>query len=153
MYAVTSLSRFNIRPFTSNMPAANRVLQYLKSHAEFGLHFTSSGHGIRIGIDMGKSIVRDMDSNWANDGTDRKSHGGRVFVASNTSVLWESQKHSFIPMSTVKGAFITCSEASRVVLAMGPGNLQVVRVWIRKTVQCCMTSTEEPEPLHVGRPN
>jgi hypothetical protein len=34
-YAVAALSRYNSRPFTSHMTAAKRVLQYLKSTADF----------------------------------------------------------------------------------------------------------------------
>jgi hypothetical protein len=34
-YAVAAISRYNSRPFTSHMTAAKRVLQYLKSTADF----------------------------------------------------------------------------------------------------------------------
>jgi len=37
-YAVAALSRYNSRPFTCHMTAAKRVLQYLKSTADFRLH-------------------------------------------------------------------------------------------------------------------
>jgi len=64
-YAVAALSRYNPRPFTSHMTAAKRVLQYLKSTADFRLHFN--------GIDIGNSLVGYSDSDWANDSADRKS--------------------------------------------------------------------------------
>ena len=41
-YVVAALSRYNLRPFTSHITAAKRVLQYLKSTADFRLHFTTS---------------------------------------------------------------------------------------------------------------
>jgi len=68
-YAVAALSRYNSRPFTSHMSAARRVLQYLKSTADFRLHFNGNG----IGIDIGNSLVGYSESDWANDSADRKS--------------------------------------------------------------------------------
>ena len=94
------------------MPAAKRVLQYLKSTADFRLHFNSNGNGISINI--GNGLVGYLDSDWANDGTDRKSWGGNVFFASNGgAVSWQSRKQSLITMSTLKAEFIACLEASR----------------------------------------
>jgi len=61
------------------MTAAKRVLQYLKSTADFRLHFNSNSNGIGIGIgngigisngigiDIGNSLVGYSDSDWAND--------------------------------------------------------------------------------------
>jgi len=116
-YAVTALSRYNSRPFTSHMTAAKRVLQYLKSTADFRLHFNSNGNGIGIsngiGIDIGNSLVGYSDSDWANDSADRKSQGGHVLPASNGgAVSWQSWKQSLIAMSTLEAEFIACSEAS-----------------------------------------
>jgi len=87
------------------MTAAKRVLQYLKSNADFRLHFN--------GIDIGNSLVRYSHSDWANDSADRKSQGGQVFFASNGAISWQSQKQSLIAMSTLEAKFITCLEASR----------------------------------------
>jgi hypothetical protein len=109
-YAVAALSRYNSRPFTSHMTAAERVLQYLKSTADFRLHF--NGNGICIGIDFGNSLIGYPDSNWANDSADRKSQGGHVFLASNGAISWQSRKQSLIAMSTLKAEFIPCSEVS-----------------------------------------
>jgi hypothetical protein len=89
------------------MTAAKRVLQYLKSTADFRLHFTG------IGIEIGNSLVGYSDSDWANDSADRKSQGGHVFLASNGAVSWQSRKQSLIAMSTLEAEFIACSEASR----------------------------------------
>jgi len=117
LYAVAALSRYNSRPFTSHMTAATRVLQYLKSTANFRLHFTGNGIGIGIGIginiNIGNSLVGYSDSDWANDSADRKSQGGHVFLASNGAVSWQSRKQGLIAMSTLEAEFIACSEASR----------------------------------------
>jgi hypothetical protein len=63
------------------MTAAKRVLQYLKSTADYRLHFTGNG------IDIGNTLVGYSDSDWANDSADRKSKGGHVFLGSNAAVL------------------------------------------------------------------
>jgi hypothetical protein len=68
-----ALCRYNSRPFTSHMIAANRVLQYLNATAYFRLHFNGNGNG-------NDGIVGFTDSDWANDSTDRKSQGGHVIV-------------------------------------------------------------------------
>jgi hypothetical protein len=117
-YAVAALSRYNSRPFTTHMTAAKRVLQYLKSTADFRLHFNSIGNGIGIsngiGIDIGNSLVGYSDSDLANDSADHKSQGGHVLLASNGgAVSWQSRKKSLIAMSTLEAEFIACSEASR----------------------------------------
>jgi len=123
IHEVAALSRYNSRPFTSHMTAAKRVLQYLKSTADFRLHFTGNGIGIGIGIsigigigidiDIGNSLAGCSDSDWANDSADRKSQGGHVFLASNGAVSWQSRKQGLIAMSTLEAEFIACSEDSR----------------------------------------
>ena len=42
-FAVAALCRYNSRPFNSHLTAAKTVLQYLKSTANFRLHFSSTG--------------------------------------------------------------------------------------------------------------
>jgi hypothetical protein len=107
-YKVAALSRYNLWPFTGYMTTAKRLLQYLKSTSNFGLHF----NGNRIGIDIGNSLVGYSDSDWANDSASRKSQGGHVFLASNAAILWQSRKQTLIAVSTLEAEFIACSNAS-----------------------------------------
>jgi len=62
-FAVAALCRYNSRPFTSHLTAAKRVLQYLKSTADFRLHFNSTGSN--------DQLTSYTDSDWANDSADR----------------------------------------------------------------------------------
>jgi len=103
------------------MTTAKRLLQYLKSTANFRLHFNGIGNGIdigidigiHIGIDIGNSLIGYSDSDWANDGADRKSQGGHVFLTSNGAISWQSWKQSLIAMTTLEAKIITCSEVSK----------------------------------------
>jgi hypothetical protein len=76
-FAVAALCRYNSHPFTSHLTAANRVLQYLKSTADFPLHFSSTGSNDQL------TGYTDLD--WANDSADCKSQGGHVFSATELS--------------------------------------------------------------------
>jgi len=112
LYAVAALAEYNSRQFTSHMPAAKRVLQYLESTADFGLELTSNGIGIGIGTAIDNSLVGYFDSDWANDSADPKSQGGHVILSSNGAISWQSRKQSLIAMSPLEAEFIACSEAS-----------------------------------------
>jgi len=104
-FPVAALCRYNSRPFTSHLTAAKRVLQYLKSTANFRLHFSSSSST--------DQLTGYTDSDWANDSADRKSQRGHVFLLSNEAVSWQSRKQDPIAMSTLKARYIACSEGSR----------------------------------------
>jgi len=104
-FAVAAICQYNSCPFASHLTAAKRVLQYLKSTADFRLHFSSTGSNDQL------TGYTDLD--WANDSADRKSQCGHVFLLSNGAVSWQSRKQDLIAMSTVEAEYISCSERSR----------------------------------------
>jgi len=106
-FAVAALCRYNSCPFTSHLTAAKRVLQYLKSTADFRLHCSSSSTG------SNDQLTGYTDSDWANDSADHKSQGGHVFLLSNGAGSWQSRKQDLIAMSTVEAEYIACSKGSR----------------------------------------
>jgi hypothetical protein len=106
-FAVPALCRYNSRPFTSHLTTARRVLQYLKSTANFRLHFSSSSTGCNDQL-TGYTV-----SDWANDSADRKSQGGPISLLSNGAVTWQSRKQDLIAMLTLAAEYITCSDGSR----------------------------------------
>jgi hypothetical protein len=57
-FAVAALCRYNSRPFTSHLTTAKSVLQYLKSTADFRLHFSSTGSNDQLTGYNGKSANR-----------------------------------------------------------------------------------------------
>jgi hypothetical protein len=104
-FADAALSRYNSWPFTHHMTAGKRVLQYLKSTANFRLHFNGNDMGIRIGID--NRLVGYPDSDWANDSADHMSQGGLVFLANNGGAIsWQTRKQALITWSTLEAQFI-----------------------------------------------
>ena len=111
------------------------MLWYHKSTADFRLHFN--------GIDIGNSLVWDSDSDWANDSADRKPQGGQVFLASNRTISWQSQKRSLIAMSTPKAEFIACSSAK---------NISVRAEWLRQSGRAPSEPSETPRWQTTPRP-
>jgi hypothetical protein len=67
-FAVTALYRYNSCPFTSHFTAANWILQYPKSKANFGLHLSSSSSA-----NSNDQRTRYTHSDWANNSADHKS--------------------------------------------------------------------------------
>jgi hypothetical protein len=106
-FPVTAICPYNSRPFTSHLTAANRVLQYLISTADFRLHFSSSSTG------SNDQLTGYRDSDWANDSADCKSPGGHIFLLNNGAVLWQSRKQDLIAMSTHQAEYIACSNGFR----------------------------------------
>jgi len=111
-FAVAALCRYNSRPFTSHLTAAKGVLQYLKSSADFRLHFSSTGSNDQL-TGSNDQLTGYTDSDWANDSADRKCQGGHVFLLSNGAVSWQSRKQDLIAMSTLEAEYIACSDSSR----------------------------------------
>jgi len=104
-FAVAALCQHNSPPFTSHLTAAQRVLHYLKSTADFELHFSTS-------TGSNDQLTGYTDSDWANDSADHKSAGDHVFLLSNRAVSWQSPRQDVIAMSTLKAGYIICSEGS-----------------------------------------
>jgi len=106
-FVVAALCRYNSRLFTSHLHAAKRVLQYLKSTANFRLHFSSSSS-----TNSNNRLTGYTNSDWANDSADHQSQGGDVFLLSNGAVSWQSRKQHLTTMSTLKAKYIARSEGS-----------------------------------------
>jgi len=104
-FAVAALCRYNSRHFSRHLTAAKRVFRYLKSTANFRLHFSSTGSN--------DELTGYMDSDWANDSADHKSPGGHVFLPRNGAVSWQSRKLHLFARSTLEAVYITCSEGPR----------------------------------------
>jgi hypothetical protein len=105
-FAVSALSRYSTRPFTSHLTAAKRVLRYLKGTADLKLVFPRSPTD-------SSPLVGYTDSDFAGDINGRKSQGGYIFKAYSGPVSWKSYKQSMVALSTTEAEYVACSEAAR----------------------------------------
>jgi hypothetical protein len=75
--------------------------------AAFELHFNGNWN-------LNDGIVRFTVSDWAWDGTDRKTQGGHVFLTccDGGDISCQSQEQDLIALSTLDADYIACSETS-----------------------------------------
>jgi len=105
-FAVSALSRYSSRPFTSHLTAAKRVLRYHKGTTDLKLVFPC--------IPVTPSpILGFTDSDFAGDINGRKSQRGYVFQVYHGPVTWKSYKQSMVALSTMEAKYVACSEATR----------------------------------------
>jgi hypothetical protein len=106
-YAVSVLSRYNSKPYTSQLTAAKRVLRYLKGTADAKLVFPG-----RASADI-PVLIGYTDSDYTMDRADRKSQGGYIFHTNGAPISWQSRKQRLVALSTTEAEYIACSEATR----------------------------------------
>ena len=92
------------------MAAAKRALLYLKATADFRLHFNGNGNG-----NGNDGVVGCMDFDLASDSTDRKSHGGHIYLMCHDggAISLQSRKQDLIALSTLEAKYIVYSKAFR----------------------------------------
>ena len=110
-FAVAALCRYTSRQFPSHLTAAKSVVQYLKSTADFRLHFSSMGSNDQP-TGSNDQLTGYTDVDWSNYSANRKSQVGHIFLLRNGAVTWHSRKQDLIAMSTVEAEYIACSEDS-----------------------------------------
>ena len=138
VYAVSALSRYNIKPFTTHMTAAKRVLRYLKHTADAKLVFPGPGKASgESGSDLNPAVlVGYTDSDFAGDMADRKSQGGYVFKAYGGPISWKSQKQPLVASSTTQAEYIACSEAAKKVQGLVQLHRDVTGDKVVPTIYC-----------------
>jgi len=114
-FSVTTLSRYNIQPLEMYATVAKRVLQYLKTTAEFRIHYRR--------LPNPTTIVGYLDCNWAVNLTTRKSVGRCVFGLGNVNVNnelvisglihWQAKSKRVVALATLEAEYIACSHATR----------------------------------------
>lgn len=102
-FAVSFLSQFNICHSKEQWLAAKRVLKYLKGTKNVGIMFKKSN----------SPVTGFVDSDWANDISDRKSYYGFIFLLANGPISWECQKQKTLALSSTEAEYIGISEATK----------------------------------------
>jgi hypothetical protein len=110
-FVVSRLSRYVARPAEKHWKSAMQVLRYLKGTRNFGTTYS--------GFKESPKLKGYVDSDYANDRTDRKSTYGSVFMLYGGPVAWVSRKQRSVSTSTTEAEYV----------ALCQGNKEAV--WIR----------------------
>jgi hypothetical protein len=102
-FAVNSVSRHVTKPTKELWKAIQRIIKYLKTTSEIGLHYKKSSFDIQGWC----------DSDYANDTTDRKSTTGWIFKLGENTISWKSRKQNSVSLSTTEAEYMAASDASK----------------------------------------
>jgi len=107
-----------------HVTAAKRVVRYLKTTAEFRIHYrqlTSYPQSPHNSPSI--NIIGYTDSDWAGNLTTRKSVRGCVFGLGHTNaneelvmsgmIHWQAKSQSVVAHSTLEAEYIACSHATQ----------------------------------------
>jgi len=109
---VAVLRQYNGRHFTSYLTTAKRVLQCLKSTANFRLHFSSSSS-----TGSHDQLIGYIDLDWANDSADCKSQGGHVFHLSKFSSPGQTMMSNTLLLPKASAKWNWCFRSTEIHMA------------------------------------
>ena len=127
-FAVTALAKFSAAPLQMHHTAAIRLLRYLRTTSNLGLHYHGFSSETRPDADPDLEIAEAdsstprlqgwTDSDWAGDTNERRSVGGFTFAYSNgrltgAPICWQSKRQTVVALSTLEAEFIAASNATR----------------------------------------
>jgi len=99
-YGVSLFNRYMVKPTTSHLVAAKRILRYVKGTGSYGIHYSKNQSDELIGY---------SDSDWSGDKDDRKSTASYVFMIGNAAFSWSSKKESVVALSSCEVEYIANS--------------------------------------------
>jgi len=105
-YGVSLISRYMVKPTTSHLIEAKRILRYMKGTCNLGIQYS------RNHKPFDQMIVGYSDSDLSGDKDDRKSTVAYVFMIGNAAFLWSSKKESVVALSSIKAEYIAASMAA-----------------------------------------
>ena len=91
-------------PHESHWKATKRILRYIRSTIQFGIHYSIGGKPLLIGF---------TNSDWADDPDDRKSTAGYVFSMGFGPVTWASKKKQAHTLSSAEAEYQAAVNTSR----------------------------------------
>ena len=104
-FAVSFMSRFNEINVEDHWTAVKRILRYIKHTLHVGLFYQG-----QVG---NHQITGYCDADLAGDITDSISTSGYLFLLSKGPIAWNSQKQSYVSMSTMESEYVSASEATK----------------------------------------
>jgi hypothetical protein len=105
-YTVGALGRHAATPGEEHERALERVFRYLQETKDWCLIFQRSTPEKHI-------LSGFVDSNWANELSDRSSTSGYVFKLANGAISWSSKKQSTIALSSAEAEYIAGAHAAK----------------------------------------
>jgi len=132
MQAIGHVARFQATPKESHIIVVKRILQYLKSIAEYSLWYPKGNDQV---------IQAYTYADWAGSFDDRKSTSGAAFYLGGCLVSWLSKKQSSISLSTVEVEYIKAATCCTQVLCMN------------QTLQDRQVNFDEPIPIFCDNTN
>ena len=124
--AVGALAKFNSSPHEAHLTAVKRVFRYLKETIKLHLSYEASD----------KDMEGYSDADWAADSEDKRSTSGNVFVMSNGTISWASQKQPTVALSTAEAEYIALYLATK------------ESVWLRQLCKDLQIHCSGPITIH-----
>ncbi|KAH1065755.1 hypothetical protein J1N35_030742 [Gossypium stocksii] len=95
-FAVNKVCQFMQRPLDQHFKAVKRILKYLCSTLDYGIHFT-----LATSLDL----VGYSDENWGTDVDDRRFTTGFCVFLGGNPVAWGSKKQQVVSRSTAEAEY------------------------------------------------
>ena len=99
-YGVGLISRYMVKPTTSHLVAAKRIMRYVKGTSSYDIQYSKNQSGELIGY---------SDYDWSGDKDDKKSIVAYVFMIGNAAFSWSSKKESIVALSSCEADYIAAS--------------------------------------------
>ena len=102
-HAVNCVSRYVTSPSKALWIAIQKILKYINTTQNHGLHFSRGP----------VTIQGYADSDFAGDKNDRKSTTGWIFKLGNNTISWRSAKQKAVTLSTTEAEYMAASDAAK----------------------------------------
>src|SRR5258708_1825511 len=138
-YAVSTLSRFALRPGMSHVRALKHLLRYLKGSADFGITYACDG-GYLMGCELtidDNDVYGFTDSDYAMDPNTRRSVSGAVFLFAGGPISWRSKLQTSVSQSSTEAEYIASSEAAK------------EAIWLRHLMHDLKQDISQPTSLFI----
>ena len=90
-YGVGLINMYIVKPTTSHLVEAKRILRYVKGTSSYGIQYSKT---------QSDELVGYSDSDWSGDKDDRKSIVAYVFMIGNAAFSRSSKKESVVALSS-----------------------------------------------------
>ena len=103
-YAVNNLARHVTKPTYRQWKSIQRIVKYLLSTCNIGIHFSSRSSLLITGW---------ADSDFAGDSCDRNSTTGWLYKIGKNTVAWKSTKQKMVTLSTTEAEYVAACDAAK----------------------------------------